>query len=99
MVNLPPAWKSTTLYKADAKVSYDGNPYLAAWATIGKKPGDPRGAWQELAMTEDGTTIWTASRIFTIGDLVLYQDHMYRARWYTRNQPPGDPRDPWTLFK
>jgi chitodextrinase len=94
-VNLPPAWNATTLYKAGAKVGFDGKPYLAAWNSKNQKPGDPTGAWQELAMTEDGATLWTASRIFDTGDVVVHQDKRFRARWWTRNQPPGDPKGPW----
>ncbi|WP_410791343.1 Ig-like domain repeat protein [Kribbella sp. C-35] len=98
-VVLPPAWNSKTLYKGGAKVSYQGKPYLAAWASIRQAPGDPYGAWQELAMTEDGTTVWTASRIFEKGDVVLYQDKQYQAKWWTRNQAPGAPFGPWTLIR
>jgi chitodextrinase len=94
-VNLPPAWSSLAQYKAGAKVSYAGKPYLATWTTKNQKPGDPTGPWQELAMTEDGVTIWTASRIFNGGDVVSYKDKRFRARWYTRNQAPGDPYGPW----
>ena len=47
-------------------------------------------------MTEDGTAIWTASRIFDTGDVVLYKEKKYRAKWWTRNQPPGSPYGPWT---
>lgn len=94
-VNLPSAWSSVPLYKAGAKVSYNGKPYLAAWASKNQKPGDPNGAWQELAMTEDGATLWTASRIFNSGDIVRYKDQTFRAQWYTRNQAPGDPNGPW----
>jgi chitodextrinase len=94
-VNLPPAWSPTTQYKAGAKVSYTGKPYLAAWNSKNQKPGDPTGAWQELAMTERGDTLWTASRIFDTGDVVVYQDKTFRARWWTRNQAPGDPKGPW----
>jgi chitodextrinase len=98
-VVLPPAWNSKTLYKGGAKVSYQGKPYLAAWASIRQAPGDPFGAWQELAMTEDGTTVWTASRIFEKGDVVLYQDKRYQAKWWTRNQAPGTPYGPWTPIR
>ncbi|TCC31023.1 Ig-like domain repeat protein [Kribbella speibonae] len=98
-VVLPPAWNSKTLYKGGAKVSYQGKPYLAAWASIRQAPGDPYGAWQELAMTEDGTTVWTASRIFEKGDVVLYKDKRYQAKWWTRNQAPGAPYGPWTLIR
>ncbi|MGC9670745.1 carbohydrate-binding protein [Planosporangium sp. 12N6] len=94
-VNLPPAWNSSTQYKVGAKVSYQGKPYLSAWTSKNQKPGDPNGAWQELAMTEDGATMWTASRIFNAGDVVVYQDKTFRARWYTRNQAPGDPNGAW----
>ncbi|GAA2623136.1 hypothetical protein GCM10010399_62950 [Dactylosporangium fulvum] len=95
-VNLPPAWSPAVQYKAGNKVSYQGKPYLAAWYSQNQKPGaDPNGAWQELAMTEDGTTLWTASRIFNAGDVVSYQDKKFRARWYARNQAPGDPNGPW----
>ncbi|MEU4291270.1 Ig-like domain repeat protein [Kribbella sp. NPDC026596] len=95
-VNLPPAWNAKTLYRAGAKVSYQGKPYEAAWASVLLPPGDAYGAWQELAMTEDGTAIWTASRIFDTGDVVLYKEKKYRAKWWTRNQPPGSPYGPWT---
>ena len=46
-------------------------------------------------MTEDGATLWTASRIFNNGDIVRYKDNTFRAQWYTRNQAPGDPNGPW----
>jgi Big-like domain-containing protein len=36
-VNPPPAWKSTILYKAEAKVSYNGK--------TEELPGDPRCSW------------------------------------------------------
>jgi chitodextrinase len=94
-VNLPPVWNSSTLYKAGAKVSYDGKPYLAAWNSKNSKPGDPTGAWQELAMTEDGVTIWTPSRIFTVGNVVTYQGKIYKALWWTRNEAPGNPNGAW----
>ncbi|MGW7683192.1 Ig-like domain repeat protein [Kribbella sp. NPDC054772] len=98
-VALPPVWNAKTLYKGDATVSYQGKPYLAAWASIRQTPGDPYGAWQELAMTEDGTTLWTASRIFEKGDVVLFKDKRYQAKWWTRNQAPGDPYGPWTPIR
>lgn len=43
-VNLPPAWNAKTLYKAGAKVSYQGRPYEAAWASILLAPGTAYGA-------------------------------------------------------
>lgn len=94
-VNLPPAWSPTTQYQAGAKVSFDGKPYLASWVTRGKQPGDPRGPWQELAMTEEGVAIWTPSRIFEAGDVVVYKDEKFRAVRRTRDQAPGDPLGPW----
>ncbi|WP_241999107.1 MULTISPECIES: Ig-like domain repeat protein [Kribbella] len=59
-VNLPPAWSSAPLYKAGAKVSYNSKPYLAAWASKNQKPGDPNGAWQELAVATSSATTGTA---------------------------------------
>ncbi|MEV6287154.1 carbohydrate-binding protein [Kribbella sp. NPDC051770] len=94
-VNLPPAWNKSTLYQAGAKVSYNGKPYLAPWTSKGSTPGAPNGAWQELALTEDGDVIWTASRIFNSGDVVLHDGKTFRARYYTRNQAPGNPNGPW----
>ncbi|MCP2327061.1 chitodextrinase [Hamadaea flava] len=94
-VNLPPAWNAGTQYKANAKVGYDGKAYLAAWASKNAKPGDPNGAWQELAMTEDGVAGWTPSRIFTAGDVVSYEGKTYKALWWTRNQKPGNPTGAW----
>lgn len=99
-VTLPPAWNSKTLYKEGAKVSYQGKPYLAAWASIKQTPGaSPYSAWQELAMTEDGTTVWTPSRIFDTNDVVTYQDKLYKAKWWTRNQVPTTPFGPWTAIR
>lgn len=98
-VNLPPAWNAKTLYKAGAKVSYQGRPYEAAWASILLAPGTAYGAWQELAMTEDGTTLWTPSRIFEKGDVVIYKDKRYQAKWWTRNQAPGDQYGPWAPIR
>ncbi|WP_345127539.1 carbohydrate-binding protein [Dactylosporangium darangshiense] len=94
-VNLPPAWSAAKQYNGNAKVTYDGRVYVAAWWTQNQKPGDPNGPWQEQAMTEDGVALWTASRIFNSGDIAIYKDKKFRARWWTRNQAPGDPNGPW----
>ncbi|MFK3979536.1 carbohydrate-binding protein [Micromonospora sp. NPDC050397] len=94
-VNLPSAWNSSKVYNEGEKVTYQGRVYLASWYSRNQKPGDPNGAWQELAMTEDGGTIWTASRTFVAGDVVTHDGKKFRARWYTRNQTPGDPNGPW----
>jgi chitodextrinase len=94
-VNLPPVWSAAKQYNGNAKVTYDGRVYVAAWWTQNQKPGDPTGPWQEQAMTEDGVALWTASRIFNSGDIAIYKDKKFRARWWTRNQAPGDPNGPW----
>ncbi|MFC5006753.1 carbohydrate-binding protein [Dactylosporangium cerinum] len=94
-VNLPPAWVATTQYKFNARVTYQGKVYQAAWATQNQKPGDPNGPWQEIAMAEDGAALWTASRIFNNGEYATYQGKQWRAMWWTRNQAPGDPNGPW----
>ena len=96
VVLLPPAWSATTAYATGDRVSYQDKVYQASWYAKNQKPGvDPNGAWQELATAEDGTAIWTASRIFNAGDVVTHDGKTYRARWYTRNQKPGDPNGPW----
>ncbi|NUT31551.1 MAG: hypothetical protein HOV79_00610 [Hamadaea sp.] len=98
-VKLPPAWDATKAYKEGDRVSYQGKVYLASWYAKGKAPGDPHGAWQELAMTEEGVAIWTPSRIFTAGDVVTHKGSTYRAQWWTRNQEPGaKPHGPWQLL-
>ncbi len=66
--------------------------FVASWYAQGQKPGDPNGPWQELAMGEDGTAAWTASRIFNTGDVATYAGKTYEAKWYTRNQAPGTVR-------
>lgn len=50
-------------------------------------------------MTEDGTTLWTPSRIFEKGDVVIYKDKRYQAKWWTRNQAPGDQYGPWAPIR
>lgn len=61
-------------------------------------PGDPYGPWQEIDATEDGTAVWTPSRIFRTDDAAVYRGTVYRAKWYTRNQAPGDPNGPWSAI-
>ena len=46
-------------------------------------------------MTEDGTAVWAAIRIFNTGDVAVYNGKTFKARWYSRNQAPGDPNGPW----
>jgi hypothetical protein len=91
-----PEWNSSTVYLAGHRVMHNGSFWEASWWTQNQKPGDPWGPWQQLATAADGTTIWTASRIFVGGEEVIYEDgHRYRAKWWTRNQKPGDPWGPW----
>jgi len=96
VVNLPAQWSATKVYQSGDKVVYEGKVYLASYYAKGTKPGDPNGAWQELALTEDGVIIWTASRIFQGGELVTHQGKTFKALWYTRNQEPGKPNGPWS---
>ncbi|MER8188475.1 carbohydrate-binding protein [Kitasatospora sp. NPDC094015] len=94
-VTLPQAWQASTVYQAGNRVAFQGRLFQASWYTRGQQPGDPTGAWQEIALTEDGTAAWTASRVFVAGDLVGYGGKVFKARQYTRNQTPGDPTGPW----
>ena len=96
-VVLPQAWSATTAYTAGAVIGYQGQMYLAAWYAQGQVPGaDPNGPWEQISMTEGGTAVWTASRIFNTGDVVEYGGATYQAAWYTRDQVPGaDPNGPW----
>lgn len=95
-VVLPAAWSKTTSYKTGDIVSYKGSVYKAGWSTKGEQPGlSNTGAWQELAMTEDGGAVWTPSRVFSGGDTVLYQGRTYLAAWYSRGDTPGSATGPW----
>jgi endo-1,4-beta-xylanase len=92
-----PAWSSTRTYKTGDWVTYQGSFWMAGWTTsVGQAPGNPNGAWQQMATADDGTAIWTASRIFVKGDTVKHQGKTFVAQWWTRNQAPGDPNGPWT---
>lgn len=95
-VDLPAAWNATTAYQTGAQVGYQGKEYVAAWYSKGQTPGaDPNSAWEETTLTEDGTAVWTPSRIFDAGTLVSYDGKTWKADWYTRDQAPGDPTGPW----
>ncbi|WP_164842747.1 carbohydrate-binding protein [Actinoplanes solisilvae] len=96
VVNLPAAWSPTKVYGAGDKVVYEGKVFLASYYAKGTKPGDPNGAWQELALTEAGDIIWTPSRIFQGGEIVTHKGKTFKALWYTRNQEPGKPNGPWS---
>lgn len=95
-VALPAAWVKTTGYKTGDIVSYRGSVYKAGWSTKGEQPGlSNTGAWQELAMTESGQAVWTASRVFGAGDTVDYQGRTFLAGWYSRGDVPGSVTGPW----
>ncbi|MEV4557725.1 LamG-like jellyroll fold domain-containing protein [Kitasatospora sp. NPDC049285] len=94
-VTLPTAWQSSAVYQAGDRVAFQGRLFQASWYTRGQQPGDPTGAWQEIALTENGAAAWTASRVFQAGDLAVHDGKVFRARFYTRNQAPGDPNGPW----
>jgi predicted extracellular nuclease len=96
-LNLPstPAWNATKIYHAGDTVAYRGSIYRALWWTVWQPPGDPYGAWEQIATAADGTPVWTPSRVFNAGDLVVYQGKKYVTQWWTRNQVPGRPFSPW----
>ncbi|GAA1848748.1 carbohydrate-binding protein [Asanoa iriomotensis] len=95
-VKLPPAWNASTAYNTGQRVTYDGKVFVASWYAKGEKPGsNATGAWQELAITEEGAAIWTPSRIFDGGEIVVHDGKRWQALWWTRNQRPGDPNGPW----
>ena len=89
-------WTASRVFNAGDVVVHQGARYEALHWTQGEEPGtSATGAWQEIAEAEDGTAIWTASRVFDTGDVVIHDGVRYQARWWNRNQPPGDPRGPW----
>lgn len=95
-VVLPTGWSKTTAYQTGDIVSFNGSVYKAGWYTKGETPGTTNtGAWQQLAMTENGATVWTASRVFLAGDTIVYQGNTFRADWYTRGETPGSTTGPW----
>jgi chitodextrinase len=83
------------VYNDGDLVGYDGNLYQAQYYTQGQTPGDANGPWEEIQLTEDGTAVWTASRIFNGGDIAVDDGVTYKALYYTRDQTPGDPNGPW----
>lgn len=92
-----PAWSATTTYTSGSWVTYQGNFYLTQQkSTKGQKPGDPNGPWQQISTADDGSALWTASRIFNTGDRIGYNGATYVANWWTRNEKPGDPNGPWS---
>jgi hypothetical protein len=85
-----PAWDASTVYDTGDRVSHEGAVFEATWWTRDQEPGSsPWGSWQEIASTDDGTAVWTESRIFVAGDVVSHDGETYTARWWTRNQEPG----------
>ncbi|WP_223692787.1 carbohydrate-binding protein [Leifsonia poae] len=95
-VTLPTAWDPAATYGAGNTVSYNGQVYTALWYSKGEVPGSSNtGAWQQIAIAEDGGTVWTASRVFNAGDKVNYQGKTFLATWYTRNEAPGSATGPW----
>lgn len=96
----PPVWDKATVYGAGDRVSYNGTVFEALWYASGEAPGSKKnGAWAEIAIASDGSTIWTATRVFTGGDVVVYQGRTYRALWYSRGEAPGSKKNSaWTLI-
>ncbi|MDZ5447213.1 hypothetical protein U2F26_31635 [Micromonospora sp. 4G57] len=45
------------------EVTHRGAVWLASWWTQNQTPGDPYGPWQEIATADDGTAVWTPSRM------------------------------------
>lgn len=96
-VPAPAAWVGTKAYKTGDKVSYNGKVFEALWWTSGEIPGSRlSGAWAEIAVAADGSTLWTATRVFNRGDVVVYQGRTFTALWWTRGQTPGGSGGPWS---
>jgi hypothetical protein len=78
---------------------YNGSTWKALWWTRNQRPGDVNGPWEAIKAAQDGTAIWTATRVFTAGDIVVYLStgKKYVAQWYTHNQAPGQAYGPWKL--
>lgn len=94
-----PVWTAGTTYRTGAEVFHEDAFYRAAWSNR-KEPGDsPRGPWEEIVRSADGTAVWTASRIFARGDEVLHDGDRYRAARITRGEEPGDRHGPWRLVR
>lgn len=96
-VPAPAAWVKFKLYRPGDTVGYDGRVFRALWYTVAETPGRSSwGAWAEVAIAPDGSTLWTPSGVFAKGDVVVYQGRRYEARWWTRGvAPSGFPWNPW----
>ncbi|THG28966.1 hypothetical protein E6C70_13120 [Glaciibacter flavus] len=93
----PAAWDTGTAYASGDLVSYGGSVFRALWYTRGETPGGSTyGAWAEIAIASDGSTLWTATGVFTAGDVVVYQGRTFTALWYTRGTAPGGVGGPWS---
>lgn len=96
-VPLPPLWQKTKVYNTGDVVSFDGKIFEALWYTKGETPGSKaKGAWAQVAIAPDGSTLWTATGVFDTGDVVVYQGRTFVARWYTRGTVPGGVPGPWS---
>jgi chitodextrinase len=85
------------VYLTGDTVSYDGKVFAALWYTSGEAPGTKKnGAWAEIAIASDGSTLWTTTRVFNAGDVVVYQGRTFKALWYTRGTAPGGSGGPWS---
>lgn len=93
----PAAWDKKKVYLTGDTVSYDGKVFAALWYTSGEAPGTKKnGAWAEIAIASDGSTLWTTTRVFNAGDVVVYQGRTFKALWYTRGTAPGGAGGPWS---
>ncbi|WP_286218520.1 carbohydrate-binding protein [Paraoerskovia sediminicola] len=94
-----PAWDASAVYLTGDLVTVGDRVFRASWWTQNQEPGlTAYGPWEEIATTDDGTAVWTASRVFVSGDVVEHDGATYRAKWWTRNQAPGDQWGPWELL-
>jgi 5'-nucleotidase len=93
-----PEFEPGSVYTAGDRVTYDGSLFEAMWWTTETPGTSVWGSWQEIATTDDGTAVWTESRVFTAGDVVEHDGVTYTAKWWTRNQAPGtSPWGPWEV--
>jgi endo-1,4-beta-xylanase len=92
-----PAWNAGTTYHAGDWVTYQGSFWTELYKNSkNEKPGNANGAWAQILTADDGSVIWTASRIFNTGDKVTYQGKTYVAQWWTRNETPGKANGAWS---
>jgi chitodextrinase len=85
------------VYSTGDRVSYDGRVFEALWYTSGEAPGSKKnGAWAEIAITADGSVLWTPTRIFRVGDVVVPDGRTFEAQWYTRGETPGGVAGAWS---